>query len=185
MPHDLPKLTEALLDVARKAGAEAADALAVAGNAQSIDIRRGKLEQAERSEGVEIGLRVLLGGRQACVSASDISPATMARLAERAVAMAREAPEDPTVGLASQDQIARHWDLAAFDLADPTDEPTPQQLEAAARAVVATLDGVHMSPPPPPYTAGFFASDLFHPSASGYRDWARFAVADAAAAGVL
>ena len=137
MPHDLPKLTEALLDVARKAGAEAADALAVAGNAQSIDIRRGKLEQAERSEGVEIGLRVLLGGRQACVSASDISPATMARLAERAVAMAREAPEDPTVGLASPDQIARHWDLAAFDLADPTDEPTPQQLEAAARAVEA------------------------------------------------
>ena len=137
MPHDLSKLTEALLDQARKAGAEAADALAVAGNSQSIDIRMGKLEQAERSEGVEIGLRVLLGGRQACVSASDISPATMARLAERAVAMAREAPQDPTVGLATPDQIARNWDLTAFDLSDPSDEPTPQMLEASARAVEA------------------------------------------------
>lgn len=137
MPHDLSKLTEALLDQARKAGAEAADALAVAGNSQSIDIRMGKLEQAERSEGVEIGLRVLLGGRQACVSASDISPATMARLAERAVAMAREAPQDPTVGLATPDQIARSWDLSTFDLSDPSDEPTPQMLESSARAVEA------------------------------------------------
>ena len=145
MQHDLSGLTEALLSEARKAGAEAADALAVAGNSQSIDIRMGKLEQAERSEGVEIGLRVLLGGRQACVSASDISPATMARLAERAVAMAREAPEDPTVGLATSDQIARGWDMASFDLADPSAEPSPHDLEAAARAVEAAAlahDGI-------------------------------------------
>lgn len=60
-----------------------------------------------------------------------------------------------------------------------------QSLEDAARSVVATLDGVHMSPPPPPYTEGFFASDLFHPSAAGYRDWVRFAVDDAVAAGAL
>lgn len=60
-----------------------------------------------------------------------------------------------------------------------------RSLEDAARAVVARTPGVHMSPPPPPYTEGFFATDLFHPSASGYRDWARFAVEDAVAAGVL
>ena len=60
-----------------------------------------------------------------------------------------------------------------------------RSLEDAARAVVATFPTVHMSPPPPPYTAGFFATDLFHPSASGYRDWAEFAIADAAAAGAL
>jgi PmbA protein len=137
MPHDLSSLTDALLTQARKAGADAADALAVTGNSQSIDIRQGKLEQAERSEGVEVGLRVLIGTRQACVSASDISPATFARLAERAVAMAREAPEDPTVGLADTDQTARNWDLAAFDLADPAAEPTPHDLESAARQVEA------------------------------------------------
>ncbi len=137
MPHDLSSLTEALLAQARKAGADAADALAVSGNSQSIDIRQGKLEQAERSEGVEVGLRVLIGTRQACVSASDISPATLARLAERAVAMAREAPEDPTVGLAEDGQLARTWDIAAFDLCDPTAEPDPSELEANARAVEA------------------------------------------------
>ena len=115
---NLSDLTQSLLNEARKAGAEAADALAVTGNSQSIDIRQGKLEQAERSEGIEVGLRVLMGGRQACVSASDISPATLARLAERAVAMAREAPEDPTVGLADPGQLARDWDLAALDLCD-------------------------------------------------------------------
>ena len=138
MPHDLSSLTQALLAQARLAGADAADALAVTGNSQSIDIRQGKLEQAERSEGVEVGLRVLIGTRQACVSASDISPATLAHLAERAVAMAREAPEDPTVGLADPDQIARNWDLAAFDLSDPSAEPTPHDLEFAARAVEAS-----------------------------------------------
>ena len=135
--HDLPKLTAALLAEARKAGADAADALAVTGNSQGIDIRQGALEQAERSEGVEVGLRVLIGTRQACVSASDISPATLARLAERAVAMAREAPEDPTVGLADPDQLAQAWDIAAFDLCDPSAEPTPAELESAARAVEA------------------------------------------------
>ncbi|MDH6182511.1 lysophospholipase L1-like esterase [Microbacteriaceae bacterium SG_E_30_P1] len=60
-----------------------------------------------------------------------------------------------------------------------------RNLEAGARAVVATVDGAHMAPPPPPYTEGFFATDLFHPSAQGYRDWARFAVDDAVSAGVL
>lgn len=60
-----------------------------------------------------------------------------------------------------------------------------RSLEDAARAVVARIAGVHMSPPPPPYTPGFFATDLFHPSASGYRDWARFAIDDAVLAGAL
>jgi len=60
-----------------------------------------------------------------------------------------------------------------------------RSLEDSARASAATLDGVHMSPPPPPYTEGFFASDLFHPSAQGYADWARFAIEDAIAANAL
>ena len=132
---DLAPLTHALLDAARKAGAEAADALAVQGTSLSIDIRQGALEQAERSEGIELGLRVLIGGRQACVSVSDTSARTIADVAERAVAMAREAPNDPYAGLADPDQIARGWNLAALELAETAEEPSASALEAAARAV--------------------------------------------------
>ncbi|MGB4827975.1 MAG: DNA gyrase modulator, partial [Paracoccaceae bacterium] len=104
MPPSLSDLTEALLAAASRAGAESADALAVSGSSLTVDLRQGRLEQAERSEGTEIGLRVLIGRRQACVSASDTSSATLKALAERAVAMAREAPEDPNAGLADPSQ---------------------------------------------------------------------------------
>ena len=135
MTPNLSDLTTALLAAAKRAGAEAADAMAVSGTSMSIDIRKGALEQAERAEGTDIGLRVLMGGRQACVSASDTSPATIAALAERAVAMAREAPEDPNAGLADPSQLATTWDLAALDLCDPSAEPTPAALEHDARTL--------------------------------------------------
>jgi len=134
---DLQGLTAQLLDAARRAGAEAADAMAVDGAAVSIDVRKGSLEQAERAEGVEIGLRVLVGKRQACVSASDIGARTIAEMAERAVAMAREAPEDPTLGLAEPAQLAHEWDLAGLELFDPAEEPGAAALETDARRAEA------------------------------------------------
>ena len=137
MTRSLEDLTAALLQAARRAGAETADALAVEGTSLSIDIRQGRLEEAQRAEDIDLGLRVLIGRRQACVSASDISPATILAMAERAVAMAREAPEDPYAGLADASEITRGWDLAALDLCDPSPEPSPASLEAAARAAEA------------------------------------------------
>ncbi len=140
MSDQLQTLTAALLQAARQAGADHADAVAAEGTALSIDVRNGSLEQAERSESIEIGLRVLIGTRQACVSASDTSPATLATMAERAVAMAREAPPDPTAGLADPAQLASHWDLAALDLADPSAEPSAAELEEDAhRAEAAAM----------------------------------------------
>ena len=140
MTDRLADLTERLLTAATRAGADAADAIAVDGTSLSIDVRGGRLEQAERSEGVDIGLRVLIGQRQACVSASDISDTTIRTMAERAVAMAREAPEDAHIGLADPSQLARHWDVAALEMADPTDEPSPEALQDdAQRAEAAAL----------------------------------------------
>lgn len=137
MTASLSALTEALLAAAKKAGAEAADALAVSGQSLTVDLRQGQLEQAERAEGTEIGLRVLIGRRQACVSASDTSAATIAALAERAVAMAREAPEDPTAGLADPSQLTDRRDAAALDLCDPSPEPAAAALEALAHEAEA------------------------------------------------
>jgi len=77
-------------------------------------------------------LRVLIGQRQANVSASDTSDDTIRTLAERAVAMAKEAPEDPYIGLADPDQLASGWDVNALELCDPTEEPAPDQLQADA-----------------------------------------------------
>jgi PmbA protein len=137
MTDRLETLAQAALDAAGRAGAEAADALAIEAAAVTIDVRAGRLEQAERSEGIDIGLRVLVGRRQACVAVSDTRPETLAAIAERAVAMAREAPEDPTVGLADPGELARAWDLAALDLDDPGPDPAAAELEEAARIAEA------------------------------------------------
>ena len=140
MTQSLSDLTQQMLDVARRAGADAADAIAVDGTSVSINVRAGALEQADRSEGIEIGLRVLVGQRQACVSSSDTKPETMTQMAERAVAMAREAPEDRFAGLADPSQLATNTDTAALELFDPSDEPDPAALqEKALRAEAAAL----------------------------------------------
>ncbi|RME16780.1 MAG: TldD/PmbA family protein [Alphaproteobacteria bacterium] len=137
MQVSLDSLAGQMLEAARAAGADSADAIAVSGTSISIDVLHGKLEHAERSEGVEIGLRVLIGQRQACVSASDTSAETIAAMAEHAVAMAREAPEDPYIGLADPDQLAQSWDLGALELEDPSPEPAPAELEDHARRAEA------------------------------------------------
>ena len=145
MTERLQDLTEQLLAAARKAGADAADAMAVSASSLSIDVLKGRLEHAERSEGTEIGLRVLLGKRQACVSASDTRPETIATMAERVVAMAREAPEDPVIGLAEPGQLADRRDGAGLELFDPGEDPKPAALERAAveaEAAALAVSGV-------------------------------------------
>lgn len=138
MDDDLPALAAALLDAARRAGAEAADAVLVASRSVSVGVRDGALEEAERAEGVDLGLRVLIGARQASVSSSDTAPATLEAMAERAVAMAREAPEDPTCGLADAALLSPTRDAAGLDLDDPAPDLDPAGLEALAREAEAT-----------------------------------------------
>lgn len=145
MSIQLDDLTQQLIEAAKRAGADAADAMALRGTSVSIDVRAGALEHAERSEATDIGLRVMVGQRQANVSASDTKAETIQVMAERAVAMAKEAPEDPYVGLADPSQLAQNWDLDALELYDPTPEPAPEELQsdaAAAEAAALAVAGI-------------------------------------------
>jgi PmbA protein len=130
----------ALIEAARKAGADAADVLYAGDASLGISVRLGELEDVGRSEGEEIGLRVFIGQRSATVSSSDMSRGALGELVERAVAMAREAPEDPHSGLAPENMLFR-GDLLPLESDDGAD-PSPAELkeralatEAAARAV--------------------------------------------------
>jgi PmbA protein len=125
----LTDLAERLTAAARRAGADTADALAVRSVSLAVEVREGAVEESERSEGDDVGLRVFVGRRQAVVSTNDIK-ADVSQLAERAVAMARVAPEDPFAGLADPARLAR--DIPDLDLLDP-DLPTIAVLEERAK----------------------------------------------------
>lgn len=125
-------LLEDVVSAALKAGADAAEAVVSERRSLSVSVRLGDLEEVEREESRDLGLRVFIGQKQATVSASDISAATRARLVERAVAMARLAPEDRYTGLAPKELLAK-GPFPDLQLYDPT-ERGPEALEAAALA---------------------------------------------------
>jgi PmbA protein len=125
----LTDLAERLVAAAGRAGADAADALAVRSVSLAVEVREGAVEESERSEGDDVGLRAFVGRRQAVVSTNDVN-ADVAELAERAVAMAKAAPEDPFAGLADPARLAR--DVPDLDLLDP-DLPTVALLEERAQ----------------------------------------------------
>ncbi|MEI8277380.1 MAG: TldD/PmbA family protein [Hyphomicrobiales bacterium] len=125
---------ERLVKAALAAGADSADAVAVRGLSQSIEVRDGAVEESESSEGDDLGLRVLVGRRQAVVSTNDMSGDGSKALAERAVAMARVASEDKYAGLADASQLATSF--PELDLID-RNLPSVQQLEQMARAAEA------------------------------------------------
>ena len=121
---------ERLVKAARATGADAADAVAVRSLALAIELRDGAVEETESAEGDDLGLRVLVGKRQAVVSTNDFA-GDLGALAERAVAMARAAPEDQYAGLAEASLLAH--DFPDLDLIDPK-MPNVGELEAMARA---------------------------------------------------
>jgi PmbA protein len=133
----LSTLAQRLVEAARRVGADAADAVAVRGVSQGVEVRDGRVEESERSEGDDVGLRVLVGQRQAVVSTNDVSGDGIAKLAERAVAMARVAPDDKYVGLADPTLLAREF--ADLDLLD---REVPSTAELERRACEAEAAGL-------------------------------------------
>jgi PmbA protein len=129
-----------LVQLARRSGADAADAVYVGERSQGVSVRLGALEDVHRSEGEEIGLRVFRGSKSASVASSDLSKDALALLVDRVLAMAAEAPDDRFAGLAPEDMLFR-GDPGSHDLDDGGD-PDPARLreralaaEDAARAV--------------------------------------------------
>ncbi|MCX7320874.1 MAG: TldD/PmbA family protein [Hyphomicrobiales bacterium] len=133
----LSNLAQRLVEAAKRAGADAADAVAVRGVSHGVEVRDGKVEASERSEGDDVGLRVFVGRRQAVISTKDMSGDNAAQLAERAVAMARVAPDDKYVGLADPDLLATHFpDLDVLDPVVPSvNELERRAIEAEAAAL--------------------------------------------------
>ena len=142
---DLTALCERLLDLCRKAGADQISASAAMTEGLEASVRDGAVEDIGRSETLDVGVRVIVGNRQACVSASSRKEAALAEMAERAVAMAREAPEDPYCAL--PDTMAAEW--PDLDLCDPAQADADKlredalTVDAAARAIpgVAKSEG--------------------------------------------
>jgi len=135
---DQSELTDraaALVEAARAAGADAADAVCVRGISLSVDMREGAMEETQRAEGDDFSLRVFVGKRSAGVSANILT--NSADLAERAVAMAKAAPEDPYAGLADAAALAESF--PDLDLLDATIPDVGQLVDSAKAAEEALL----------------------------------------------
>ncbi|MBE9604477.1 TldD/PmbA family protein [Acetobacteraceae bacterium H6797] len=135
MSQDLSLLAD-LVAAAKRAGADAADALLARGTSLSVAQRLGKTEHVERSEGVDLGLRVFIGKRQAIVSSSDPDPKSFEALVTRAIAMAKVVPEDPFCGLAEGPFAL---DIPDYELADSAEPDTAALIARAAAAEGAAL----------------------------------------------
>ena len=180
MTHPVPKsepiqaeklypTLDALLRAAKDAGAQSADAVATHGRSLGIAVRDNALEDVESTEGRDIGLRVMIGKRQACVSSSDLSSESIQALAERAVAMAKLAPEDPYCGLPDSALLSAPGGAAALDVWDDT-EMNPVTLKARAHeleAAALSVDGINQAEGA---NASWTTSAFAYGASHGFRD---------------
>jgi PmbA protein len=130
LPHLIDRAADAVAR-ARAAGADSAEAVVRSVRSSGVSVRLGQLEDVERSEDSDLSLRLYVGQKSASVSTADVSPAALDALVERAVAMARMAPENPWAGLAPDDLLLR-GEVRDLDLFDPAGEPAPEQMRALA-----------------------------------------------------
>ena len=157
---------QSLVERARSSGADAADAVYVGSESQSVQVRLGELEHVDRSEGEEMGLRVFVGQRSASVASSDFSSEALDELVGRAIAMAREAPEDPYAGLAPAEMIAGEPfpDTASEDR-NAEDPETLRARALAAEQAALAVSGVTNSSGG---TAGASASTIALATSTGF-----------------
>lgn len=140
MPNDIDQNLSQLTDLiakAKQAGADTADAIMVDSTSLSAILRLGDTERVERSESADLGLRVFIGKRMAIVSSADRKQPALDAMVERAIAMARQVPEDPYGGVAEPDQIVK--DFPTIDLSDREEPSAEILIERAREAEQAAL----------------------------------------------
>lgn len=163
-PTNLDDTVKAMLHLAKQAGAQHAEAMVVASRNISVSVRDGEIEEVESSESQDLGLRVLIGQKQACVSTSDLSASSLEKMAERVCAMAKEAPDDPYCGLADPDQVqTSNKDLQKFD---PTITDMQQLIERAkeGEAAAFAIAGINL---PATASASFSLGSVCHRASNG------------------
>ena len=127
-----------LIAIALRKGAEAADAVRIQGTSINVSVRQGETEEIERSEAHDLGLRVLIGKQQAFVSSNDAKPEVLEELVDRAMAMARNMPEEKFCGLADPDDLATEFaDLDLYDKTALSPEDLVQTAKTAEQAALA------------------------------------------------
>ncbi len=137
MTHDLLSITSDVVQMALKAGATSADAMAVSSRSQDVSLRHGVIEELEQSESQDVGLRVFVGQSAALIGGSVLTREGLQRLVDRAIAMAKLAPPDPFAGLAAPEQLV--GDVADLDLVSNTELDMEQLKALALRAENAAL----------------------------------------------
>ena len=170
--NDAETILATLITDAKAAGGEAVDAVLYHSVSHGVSWRMGNLEDVERSESADLGLRVMVGKRQASVSTTDHSRASLKELAERCADMAKAAPEDPYCGLAPKDRLAsapfKSLDLG--DYAEPTTETLKARAAECEAAALAVKGVVNSSGAGASYAEGqkwFATSDGFFGQSGG------------------
>ncbi|MBL4595012.1 MAG: TldD/PmbA family protein [Robiginitomaculum sp.] len=153
-----------MLHLAKQAGAMHAETIVVVTRNIAVSVRDGAVEEVESSESNDLGLRVLIGQQQACVSSSDLSRSGLQKMAERACAMAKQAPEDPYCGLAEPEQVqSANRDLQIFDPVQLDIEQLTERALAAEAAALA-VSGVNL---PATASASWSTGAVCHRASNG------------------
>ena len=136
-------IIEKALSAAKQAGAEGADVSFIKGGGLDVQVRLGKVESAERAEDYQMGMRVFVGQKSATISSGQLDDENITKLAERAVAMAKHAPEDPYARLATAEEQAKSF--PDIELFDDTSYSTEQLTEIALACEEAALSQAGIS----------------------------------------
>lgn len=160
----LDQTVKQMLYLAQQAGAKHAEVMVSEQRTLAANVRDGEVEEVESSEAQDLGLRVLIGHKQACVSSSDLSPAGLEKMAERACAMAKAGPDDPYCGLADPDQVKQaSKDLQLFD---PSSQTVASLIERAkvGEAAALAVSGINL---PATTSASWSVGAVCHRASNG------------------